>query len=349
MATDLVIGVLVSNPDGCYRGGGTNGSSCDMRPVFDGALRWAYSVRRHTAPDTQIVLLTERSSFKAVQSFARRLEAQLGVQLVQGDFMDNAERVEHDGTGGSRFVWCPMRNRWFVIRDFLRQRMISRQPEYRHVLMSDVRDVIVQRDPFANASLLAGTVIFSGEGRTLRHSRKGLPRTVTCARELGADPDTLKWLQTTEPMNAGVTLAGGRAYRQFVEAFTLLLTKVTTPPCLAVRDCTDQGPYNLLAHWLWNASEHLAHTRRLLLPIERALSYTVSKVRGCCRLDEASGRVLNGEGVAPALIHQYSLGSSAKALSLSSRFGEAHLRLPDGVSTSHALPRATPRASPRAS
>ena len=86
---------------------------------------------------------------------------------------------------------------------------------------------------------------------------------------------------------------------------------MTTEECLATKDCTDQGLYNLLTYQFW--PEYLPHTRRVLLPMERALSYTLGHKAGCCRLDARSA-VLNDHGEPPAVVHQYNKGAAGRAL-----------------------------------
>lgn len=204
-------------------------------------------------------------------------------------------------------------------------------------------------------------MVFSGEGagdvRVLRQSRKGLPRTLECAR--GATAETLSWLPSTEPLNAGVTLGTADAFLNFSRAMTRVIARVTTTRCLAVKDCTDQGlcasrrpcdeatpfpcrspphlgspdahrrcsgprtphvcaiavcgkcRYNLLVYAFW--STELPRTRKLVLPMERALSYTLGHKRRCCALDTA-GRVLNDGGRVPPVVHQYGKGAAGRWL-----------------------------------
>ena len=77
------------------------------------------------------------------------------------------------------------------------------------------------------------------------------------------------------------------------------------------RPLTEQGLYNLLVYHYWD--EYLPHTRKVVLPMERGLSYTLGHKQSCCRLD-ADGRVLNDRGRAPAIVHQYNKGAAGRAL-----------------------------------
>jgi hypothetical protein len=73
------------------------------------------------------------------------------------------------------------------------------------------------------------------------------------------------------------------------------------------------GLYNLLVYEFWGA--YLPHTRKIVRPMERALSYTLGHKPGesCCRVDER-GRVLNDVGEVPAVVHQYSKGAAGRKL-----------------------------------
>jgi hypothetical protein len=292
-------------------------------------------VRRHTvAAHTHVGIFTGHgrgSVTMADPTLAADLRAS-EVQLLEADFSDRAGRVAH--TERSRFVHCVVRNRWFVIRDYLRVHAGT----YERVLMSDVRDAIIQANPFtwtppgeasASRSTLTGfrwdrAVIFSGEGsgavRTLRQSKKGVPRTLSCAS--GATEDQRKMLLDTDPLNAGVTAGGAEAFLNFSTALATLISRVTTRECLQVKDCTDQGLYNLLVYAHWDAS--LPHTRRVVLPIERAYSYTLGHRKRCPTVD-ADGRVRNGLNELPPVVHQFAKGGAGKALH-KTRFATRFLR-----------------------
>ena len=265
---------------------------------------------------TDVLIFTGvgRGSIAADGAMLRWLTGQ-GVRLSEGDYTDNAVRVAH--TDPARHVWCVMRNRWFVIADYL----AAHAARYRYVLMSDTKDAVLQANPFEGAHDMRGAVVFSGEGagkvRTLRQSRKGRPRTLNCARGVG-DAARLR-LDQTEPLNAGVTAGDARAFANFTRALSRLIAHVSTVECLATKDCTDQGLYNLLAYHFWD--EYLPHTRRIVLPMERALSYTLGHKLDCCRID-TQGRVLNDNNLLPPVVHQYNKGAAGRALK-STRFYEA--------------------------
>ena len=80
------------------------------------------------------------------------------------------------------------------------------------------------------------------------------------------------------------------------------------------------------------ADAYLPHARRVMLPMERALSYTLGHKKGCCELDR-HGHVLNARGGVPAVVHQYNKGAAGRALQ-NTKFFSKYLWEP-----------ATPRAS----
>ena len=118
-------------------------------------------------------------------------------------------------------------------------------------------------------------------------------------------------LLDTEPLNAGVTVGGAEAFYNFSVAMSSVIKRVTTIACLDVKDCTDQGLYNLLVYAYW--ARYLPHTRKLVLPMEQALSYTLGHKRRCCDVDN-SGRILNDGGNVPPVVHQFAKGSAGRAL-----------------------------------
>ena len=110
---------------------------------------------------------------------------------------------------------------------------------------------------------------------------------------------------------------GASAFLNFSTALSALIARVTTPRCLDVQDCTDQGLYNLLVYTHWDA--YLPYTRRIILPIERAPSYTLGHRKGDLHVD-ADGRIRNDVGQLPPVVHQFAKGSAGKALRRDVRF-----------------------------
>jgi len=314
---DLVFGVVAFDPiSGCS-------GKCKLKVFQAGVERWIHSVRRTTNDaHTEVAIFTGRArgSIANDPTLARSLKAG-SVRVIEGEFDDNGQRVAHGVP--SRYVRCIMRNRWFVIRDHLRAHL----GRYRFVLMTDVRDVILQADPFVwtpdTGSLtnfdLRRSVVLSGEGsgsvRTLRESKKGRLRTLECAGD--ASSADREMLLGTDPLNAGVTLGGAEAFLNFSSALSTLIAQVTTITCLAVKDCTDQGLYNLLVYVHWE--QLLPHTHRVNRPIESSFSYTLGHKKRCPAVD-TDGLVHNDHGLVPPVVHQFEKGSVGRALRKSKTF-----------------------------
>ena len=217
-------------------------------------------------------------------------------------------------------MWCVVRNRWFVVRDYLR----AHAHEYRTVLMTDVRDAVVQADPFVWSPRgspadfdLRRSIVFSGEGsgtvKVLAQSPKGRQRTLECAGVPPLGDRARERLLSTDPLNAGVTLGGSAAFLNFSAALADVVSRVTTTKCLAVKDCTDQGLYNLLVYARWD--QHLPHTRRVIVPMEGgAPSYTLGHKKGRVVVD-GDGRVRDDtRHYIPPIVHQFGKGAAGRGL-----------------------------------
>ena len=321
---DLVFGVVAFDPiTGCS-------GKCDSAAYQHGVQRWVHSIREHTErAQTEIALFTGQDKGSVVgDAKIARVLAEEGVRVLEGNFYDSDDRVAHSNR--NTYIYCVMRNRWFVIRDYLRRHV----HRYRYVLMTDVRDVVLQANPFQwtpHADLAIGgsfdlsrSVILSGEGsgkvRTLRQSKKGMSRTLQCAR--GSTDVQRASLLDTDPLNAGVTVGGAIALLNFSSALATLIAHVTTTDCLAVKDCTDQGLYNVLAYVHW--ADLLPHTNRLALPNEAAFSYTLGHKQQPPLVD-LDGRLHNRYGGVPPVVHQFAKGAAGRALR-SSRFHSIFLR-----------------------
>jgi hypothetical protein len=258
---DFVFGVVAFDSDhGCQ-------GKC-VRADFDqGVRQWVSSVRRHTdLAHTEVAIFTgERRGNVVTGNTALADELRKAhVHVIEGDFGDAPSRVAHRER--SKYVHCVMRNRWFVIRDHLRRH----HSRYRHVLMADVRDAILQANPFGwtpqsvpsertrpgaqgaspwaatHAGTGAGTggfdlsqsIVMSGEGsgkvRTLKASRKGLPRTIQCAANVSEE--TKSYLLTTDPLNAVRAQATRTNSSSHARAQPLVSPRPLLTPCRPVRD-----------------------------------------------------------------------------------------------------------------
>ena len=202
-----------------------------------------------------------------------------------------------------------MRNRWFVIADYL-ERHAGR---FRYVLMTDVRDVVLQADPFAAAlakNLVDGsqsTVVFSGEGagrvKQLRDSKKGKPRTLDAPAGAARAPERQKLL-ATEPLNAGVTLGGAAAFRNFSRAMAAVIQRTTSAACVGIKD----SPTRALQPARLPVLGRVPH-RAVLLPTERAVVH--ARPRDAVLPRRADGTVLAKSGEAPPILHQFTKAEAA--------------------------------------
>ena len=78
--------------------------------------------------------------------------------------------------------------------------------------------------------------------QVLRESKKGLPRTLKCAR--GASAAEKRQLEGTDPLNAGVSAGDALAFLNFSTAMTRVIAHVTTAACLAANA---RSPFALAA------------------------------------------------------------------------------------------------------
>ncbi len=166
--------------------------------------------------------------------------------------------------------------RHFVLRHFLR-----RNPQYGKVLLSDVRDVVVQHDPFALP--LPGDVLFAAESKSIRDSATNAS---WIRKSYG--PDVLAILERNPVTCAGTVL--GR-YTGILRYLDLMCEQVKKHPDQE----TDQGLHNYIA---WG-----------LAPVGMAVDLTdsvVSTLDGmpADRVAFKDGHILI-DGKAKALVHQW--------------------------------------------
>ena len=119
-----------------------------------------------------------------------------------------------------------------------------------------------------------------------------------------------------------MTLGGAAAFRNFSRAMAAVIQRTTSAACVGIKDCTDQGLYNLLVYQYWG--EYLPHARRVLLPTERALSYTLGHVTPCCRV-APDGTVLAKSGEAPPILHQFTKAEAGRKLLSDARFRKRYI------------------------
>lgn len=173
--------------------------------------------------------------------------------------------------------------RYFLYRDYLR----AHPRDFSRILVTDVRDVLFQRDPFdfpwpdgLNAML---------EDR--RATVGSCPFNAHWVREhLGAD--ALAAIADRPVSCSGTTVADREAMLGYLDLMTGLLDPPTTGERMAGYD---QGIHN-----------HLIHTGRVAAALHDNAGpvLTLAQTLGEPRLDHA-GRVLNEAGEPAHLVHQY--------------------------------------------
>ncbi|WP_461208356.1 hypothetical protein [Desulfocurvus sp. DL9XJH121] len=174
--------------------------------------------------------------------------------------------------------------RYFLYLDFLR-----REPPCTRILLTDVRDVVFQGDPFAYAWSEAVNATLEDRRMTVGacpHNARWI------AEHLG--PAALAEVADRPISCSGTVLAGHRAMLDYLQRLTALLTPFD--PGREAMAGYDQGVHN-----------HLLHTGRLAgarVTDNAGPILTLGYRRGEPDVD-GQGRVLNDAGAVPLLVHQY--------------------------------------------
>ncbi|MBG0790455.1 MAG: hypothetical protein H0S80_08180 [Desulfovibrionaceae bacterium] len=173
--------------------------------------------------------------------------------------------------------------RYFLYRDYLRAlpRPCSR------VLITDVRDVLFQRDPFGHPWPDGLNAMLEDRRATVG----SCPFNARWVREhLGAD--ALAAIGGCPISCSGTTVADHAAMLDYLDKMTELLDPPTTGECMAGYD---QGIHN-----------YLIHTGRVAAALHDndGPVLTLAQTRGEPRMD-ADGRVLNEAGRPAHIVHQY--------------------------------------------
>lgn len=174
--------------------------------------------------------------------------------------------------------------RFFLYRDYLQKRSAA----FRRILLTDVRDVIFQADPFSllwpeGYSLFQeDSAICLGRCEHTAHWIKG---------HLGSD--TLQELAPFPLLCSGTTIADSASMLRYLDLMTARLLPFTPAPRMAGYD---QGVHNLLARRGLLAPLHVFDNHGPVL--------TLGHKREPPALD-AAGLVLNESGEPAVLVHQY--------------------------------------------
>jgi len=174
--------------------------------------------------------------------------------------------------------------RYFLYRDFLRRA----DREFRRILLTDVRDVVFQADPFSFAWPAGLNAVLEHGGRTV-----------------GACPYTSRWVRlhlgqaaletlADRPVSCSGTSAGGHAaILDYLERMTERLVPFTPAAHMAGYD---QGAHNLLLHTgaVPDVTFHDNAGPVLTLGWRREPP-----------APDASGNLLNDAGLPALIVHQY--------------------------------------------
>ena len=175
----------------------------------------------------------------------------------------------------------------FNYRHFLYYDYLLKHPvEFENVLLTDVRDVVFQKDPFDPA--IGGRLHVAMENKNIPIGECYYTRSWLLA---GYGPPVLERLHESELSCAGTTLGPAPLIIRYLE---LMLAQVVAMK--DAYDCADQAAHNLLLH---DGS---------LEPVTRLYNFegpilTVG-TEPAYRLDDR-GRLLNRDGSVIALVHQY--------------------------------------------
>lgn len=184
----------------------------------------------------------------------------------------------------AKHLYPPTETRYFHFHRFLADR------PYARVLISDVRDVLFQSDPFEQLPIdglatgietprqTLGTEPFNRKLVLRAYGNKGLER-------IGEQPISC----------CGVTYGDGVSMRRYLE---LMMSEILDYNREAARKPTDQAPHN---HLLWTGclgDVHELHS--LASPLATLHLHTEDELEV-----SADGRLLNRDGSTPSIVHQY--------------------------------------------
>ena len=159
---------------------------------------------------------------------------------------------------------------------------------YANVLISDVRDVIFQRDPF-DFDLGDEVCVFLEDGRDrIRDCRFN-----TAWLDLGFGPGAVEEVGDNLVSCSGVTLGSYRAMMHYLEVMNEHLMRLKSHP-----NGMDQGVHNYVLY-----KERLKGVR--VFANGRGPVLTMGKTTDRPTPFDERGRVLNDDGTVPGVLHQY--------------------------------------------
>ena len=183
--------------------------------------------------------------------------------------------------------------------------------KYANVLISDVRDVIFQRDPF-DFDLGDEVCVFLEDGRDrIRDCRFN-----TNWLKLGFGDGAVDEVGDNLVSCSGVTLGSYRAMMHYLEVMNEHLLRLKSHP-----NGMDQGVHNYVLY-----KQRLKGVR--VFPNGRGPVLTMGKTTDMPTHFDERGRVLNDDGTVPGVLHQYDRHIELGRLALDESGGSVKLRPP---------------------
>ena len=185
----------------------------------------------------------------------------------------------------ARLVWD-----LFFVRFLLARNFLLAHPEYTQVMLTDVRDVVFQRDPFEWMQGRKGVFCFEEmEGRTIGECKSNSRMVREAFGEEG-----LQKLRGFQISCAGVTFGTRAELLKYLDRFLdLALGALSLRPCSG----SDQGVHNRIVH--------LETLENLELVDNEGPVFTMGCVPQKCIRVNAAGEVVNKNGQAYPILHQY--------------------------------------------
>jgi hypothetical protein len=207
-----------------------------------------------------------------------------GIGLV-GRFPLPADRRLRLQAGLARAVCTPMEARFFHYLRFLRHR------PYERVVLTDVRDVLFQRDPSPDIPTEALGVGIETRRYTIateEHNRRWVEQAFGSEMidEIGASPVSC----------VGVTVGGTDAISTYLERMTEQILRLTARTARV--GGADTSVHNVLL-WTGRLGE-AQHFETLASPLATLNGVPADQVKV-----SSAGKLLNADGSEPSIVHQY--------------------------------------------
>jgi hypothetical protein len=185
----------------------------------------------------------------------------------------------------ARHVWD-----LFFVRFLLARNFLLAHPEYTQVMLTDVRDVVFQRDPFEWMQGRKGVFCFEEmEGRTIGECKSNSRMVREAFGEEG-----LQKLRGFQISCAGVTFGTRAELLKYLDRFLdLSLGALSLRPCSG----SDQGVHNRIVH--------LETLENLELVDNEGPVFTMGCVPQQAIRVNAAGEVVNKNGQVYPILHQY--------------------------------------------